>query len=149
MVPCYQAFRSRCPDCEAEIFLNQPSLSEILQHLKSWNRDDWNINLLCQKCGHGYRHSGPHAEDLIMLDGLDPFLSPGGPTVFRVAFECASSNCEVPVICHALRGKNATIESVTEELQKWESAGVQCRCVRGFPPLRPLKFQSTFFVPMR
>src|SRR5215467_2194262 len=142
MIPCYHAYRSVCPKCEAEIFLNQPSLSEILRRLGSWNRDDWNINLLCQKCGRGYRQSGPHAEDLTTFDGLDPFLSQPGPTVFLVAFECANNNCELPVLCHALRDKNATEQTVRAEFERWKSAGIQCHCAKGFAPRRPLMLQD-------
>ena len=149
MIACHMVYWTECPHCDGKILLHQPSLAEILQRLTAWNKDDWNINILCRACGHGYSQPGPPVGSAEVADGLDPYQLPLGPSVFLVAFECADKNCEFPVVCFAFRDKHATVEPVKSELPKWESAGVDCLCPDQHAPRRPLQLRDQpFFVPL-
>lgn len=149
MVSCNFGYWTECRKCHARMLLLEPILEGTLQHLGRWSRNDWYINLLCPTCGHGYLHSETPPGDTVVVDDPGPGLHPLSPTVFRVVFECAGNNCESPLICHAFRDTNATVESVIAELPKWETAGVDCRCLKGHAPRHPLQFRNQpFFVPL-
>ena len=144
------AHPTECPNCHSRMLLHEPSLEQIIRHLGRWSRDEWYINLLCGSCGHGYTQPGPPLGAAVLLDDPDPHLSRSGPTIFRAVFECENKNCEAPVVCFAFRGNDATVESVKAEHPKWESAGVDCQCIKGHAPHRPLRFRyEAFFVPLR